>query len=241
MKILSIGNSFSQDAHRYLHAVAKLDGFDLKTVNLYIGGCTLRTHYLNMLDDVTAYGFEFNGEATGIKLSIRQALISDDWDYITLQQASPVSGKSETYFPYVQELAKYVRKYCPNSKIVLHQTWAYAEDSDRLKNLGYQSSREMLNDIRTAYEKASVAICADGIIPCGTVMYNAQQNGIERVHRDTFHAALGVGRYLLALTWYKFLTGREICDNAFDGFDEAVSKDEKKIIIQTVNEIIKGS
>ncbi len=34
MKILSIGNSFSQDAQRYLHALAKVEGVDLKTVNL---------------------------------------------------------------------------------------------------------------------------------------------------------------------------------------------------------------
>ena len=37
MKILSIGNSFSQDAQRYLHALAKADGENFKTVNLYIG------------------------------------------------------------------------------------------------------------------------------------------------------------------------------------------------------------
>lgn len=239
MKILSIGNSFSQDAHRYLHGVAKADGFDLKTVNLYIGGCTLRTHYLNMLDDVSAYEFEFNGENTGFKVSIRQALVSDDWDYITLQQASHVSGNSDTYFPYVEELAKYVRKYCPKAKIVLHQTWAYEENSERLKKFGYQSTKHMFSDVRTSYETAAANICADGIIPCGTVMYNAQQNGIERVHRDTFHATLGVGRYLLALTWYSFLTGRDILENAFDDFDEYVSKEERKIAIQTVNEVLK--
>ena len=59
MKILSIGNSFSQDAHRYLHKLAKQEGVDLKTVNLYIGGCSLRTHYLNMLGDYANYIFEF--------------------------------------------------------------------------------------------------------------------------------------------------------------------------------------
>ena len=64
MKLLSIGNSFSQDAQRYLHRLAKNDGTDLKTVNLYIGGCSLRTHYLNMLDDNAAYDFQFNGESS---------------------------------------------------------------------------------------------------------------------------------------------------------------------------------
>lgn len=30
MKVLAIGNSFSQDATRYLHQIAKADKFDLK-------------------------------------------------------------------------------------------------------------------------------------------------------------------------------------------------------------------
>ena len=39
MKVLAIGNSFSNDAMRYLHGIAKADGVDMKTVNLFIGGC----------------------------------------------------------------------------------------------------------------------------------------------------------------------------------------------------------
>ena len=38
MKILSVGNSFSQDAHRWLHHIAGLSGVSMETVNLYIGG-----------------------------------------------------------------------------------------------------------------------------------------------------------------------------------------------------------
>ena len=52
MKILSIGNSFSQDAHRYIHDIAKGEGVNIKCVNLYIGGCSLQTHYVNMMGDV---------------------------------------------------------------------------------------------------------------------------------------------------------------------------------------------
>lgn len=37
MKVLAIGNSFSNDAMRYLHGIAKADGLDMKTVNLFIG------------------------------------------------------------------------------------------------------------------------------------------------------------------------------------------------------------
>ena len=111
MKILSIGNSFSCDAQRYLQRIAKKDGVSIKTVNLFIGGCSLRTHYLNALKDSVAYAFQFNGEDTGIKVSISQALESDDWDVVTLQQASQFSPNFDTYSPYLEYLAEYVRKY----------------------------------------------------------------------------------------------------------------------------------
>jgi len=236
MKILSIGNSFSEDAQRYLHRLAKHDGVNMKTVNLYIGGCSLRTHYLNMLDDNPDYEFQFNGEKTGLKVSIRQLLASDDWDYITLQQASHFSPYHETYTPYIEELAEYVREYCPHSKILIHNTWAYEDGSDKLFNVAkFETGKDMLKSVNASYEKAAEAINADGIIPCGNAMMNALDLGMEKIHRDTFHAGWGAGRYLLALTWYKYLTGNDISNNTFNDFDAPVTDEERAIVIKAVN------
>ena len=237
MKILSIGNSFSQDAHRYLHLIAQADKCELRSVNLFIGGCSLRTHYLNMLDDAYAYTLEHNGESVGVKVSLRQALVGDEWDYVTLQQASPLSGKQDTYFPYIEELVEYVRKFCPNTRILVHETWAYENGSDRLKNLGFNSSEEMYNSISSAYLYAANAIRADGIIPCGKAMFELSKLGVS-VHRDQFHASLGVGRYLLALVWYSYLTGNSIMENVFDKFDLPVSNEERRLAIRVANEIL---
>lgn len=240
MKVLSIGNSFSQDAQKYLHHLAKQDGVELKTVNLYIGGCSLQRHYLNMLDDNAAYDFEFNGEKTGIKVSIRQALVSDDWNFITLQQASHFSGQYKTYSPYMESLAEYVRKYCPHAKILIHQMWAYEDGSEKLQSLSeFASSKEMLSALCDSYSKAAQQIKADGIIPCGEAMMKALEMGIGRVHRDGFHASLGVGRYLLALCWYKAITKKDISGNTFNDFQEPVSERERTIVIGAVNSVVK--
>jgi hypothetical protein len=51
MKILSIGNSFSQDAQRYISKIAAARGEELYTKNLHIGGCSLERHHSNMLTD----------------------------------------------------------------------------------------------------------------------------------------------------------------------------------------------
>ncbi|MBQ7384104.1 MAG: DUF4886 domain-containing protein [Clostridia bacterium] len=239
MKILSIGNSFSQDAQRYLHGIAKADGTKIKSVNLYIGGCSLRRHYINMLDNNADYDFEFNGEKTGIKVSIAQALASDEWDFVTLQQQSAQSTRYETFSPYLEALADTVRKYAPHAKIFMHQTWAYEDGSEKLRNLSESwTPEDMLSAVRESYEKAARDIGAYGIIPCGEAMMAATKLGIEKIHRDTFHASLGVGRYLLALCWYKALTGRDISDNSFGDFDVPVTDEERAIVIRAVNAVV---
>ncbi|MBQ9713868.1 MAG: DUF4886 domain-containing protein [Clostridia bacterium] len=239
MKILSIGNSFSQDAQRYLHGLAKHNGEEMKTVNLYVPGCPLRSHYINVLENNAAYDFEFNGVATGLKVSISQALASDDWDVITLQQASFYSGRYETYSPYIEEVAKFVRKYCPHAKIWIHQTWAYENESQLLKNLQiFERSEDMLAAICDSYAKAAKAIDAYGTIPCGKAMMKATELGIEKIHRDTFHASLGAGRYLLALCWYKAFTGKDISNDTFNEFDVPVTEEERQIVIKAVNSVV---
>ena len=128
MNILAIGNSFSQDATRYLHDLAKAAGKDLTVINLYIGGCSLSRHYRNMLSGERAYQLECNGHRTGFMVSLSEALLNRDWDYITVQQASHDSTQYETYQPFFCDLYKVVKEVCPNAKFYIHKTWAYESD-----------------------------------------------------------------------------------------------------------------
>jgi hypothetical protein len=229
MKVLAIGNSFSSDAMRYLHNIAKADGTEMKTVNLFIGGCPLSRHYANMHNDAADYDFEFNGERTGIKVSIRQALQSDVWDVVTLQQASSLSIDYNTYQPYLGALADYVRIHAPKAKIMLHQTWAYEQDSDRLtKELGYKNQTEMFDDLKSAYAKAAQKLGGMELIPSGEMFQNLIKAGAGHIHRDTFHASLGLGRLALGYVWYETLTGKNCADNSFAEFDEPVTEQDKK-------------
>ena len=88
MNILSIGNSFSQDAQRYLHQIAKAGGVNLNAFNLYIGGCSLSSHYRNMLSEERAYTLEMNGQSTDFYVSLKEALLNRNWDVVTIQQVS---------------------------------------------------------------------------------------------------------------------------------------------------------
>lgn len=156
MNILSIGNSFSQDAQRYLHQIARADGVKLTCVNLYIGGCPLSRHYRNMLSEKSEYSLEVNGSNTGFCVSLKDALLNRDWDVITIQQVSHNSMSYDTYQPYLDTLMAYVRQLAPKAKIAVHQTWAYEQDSKRLnEELGYSDYKQMLSDVTNAYQTAA--------------------------------------------------------------------------------------
>ncbi|MBE6561691.1 MAG: DUF4886 domain-containing protein [Ruminococcaceae bacterium] len=238
MKVLAIGNSFSQNAMTYLHDLAASAGTYMKTVNLYIGGCSLRTHYLNMLEDKPAYDFQFNGQSTGIKVTIKQGLMSDEWDVITLQQASPLSPDYITYQPYLDELAAYVRKYQPQAKLMIHQTWAYEDRSEALmRRMKLERSADMFAGIEKSYAAAAHAIGAAGIIPCGKAMLRAVENGIANVHSDSCHAN-DIGKYLQALVWYGYLTGKSAAEVAYKPNSEAVTEEDMAIARRTAAEVL---
>ena len=241
MNILSIGNSFSKDAQRYLHRIAKADGCTLNTFNLYIGGCPLSLHYRNMISEERAYMLEMNGESTGFKVSLKDALLNRDWDVVTIQQVSSKSPYYETFQPYLDKMVEYVRLCVPKAKIAIHQTWAYEQDSHRLNvELGYNNHSDMFNDIKASYEDAAEEINVDFIIPSGEAFQKLIASGVEKVHRDTFHASLGLGRYTLGLLWYAILSGNDVKNNTFCDFDEEISKADIEIAKQCVAEICKA-
>lgn len=240
IQVLSIGNSFSQDAHRYLHELARSEGVDLQTVNLYIGGCSLEKHFRNLKGDRREYTLEVNGHsAEGFMTGIREALTARSWDVVTLQQASHESYREETYQPYLNVLSDYVRENCPKAKLFLHQTWGYESGSERIRQHGFECYNEMFAQVMRCYDNAAEEVGADGIIPGGLAFQYAMEKGLGRIHRDTFHASYGAGRFLLALVWYGCITGNDISHVRFAEFDEKVSERDYHIVIEAAEESIR--
>ena len=238
MNILAIGNSFSQDATRYLYDLAKAAGKDLTVVNLYIGGCSLSRHYRNMLSGERVYQLEYNGHRTGFMVSLSEALLNRDWDIVTVQQASHYSTNYDTYQPYLNELAAYIRRCSPKAKLYIHETWAYEQDSARLNTMmGYQDFRDMYRDLHAAYEQSAKDIHADGVIPAGTMLMTLAHQGYT-VHRDTFHASYGLGRYALGLMWLRVLTDANVNGLALPAYDEPIDAEAAAIVRQTIMQLL---
>lgn len=235
MKVLCIGNSFSQDAASCLSGAAENQGADIYVENLYIGGCSLERHYNNMISGEKAYELEINGVSTHTDISLGEALEREKWDVVTVQQASHFSAFYDTYQPFISELVGFVRIKQPSAKVYIHQTWAYEDNSQRLIDNGFAIRKEMFEKIKENYRRAAEECEADGLIPSGQVFENMAAEGIK-CHRDTFHASLGAGRYALALTWIKALTGADINGNTFKNTAEPVSADEADIIKKAVDE-----
>lgn len=240
MKVLSIGNSFSTDAHRYLHQLAKINGVEMETVNLFIGGCDLETHWKNLTENNAFYDIETNGVNSVAGGSISQVLNSDIYDIITLQQASPLSGIYESTQPYLNNLTGYVKSIQPQAKIYYHQTWAYDTGSGHPGFLNYNNEQlKMYGCIKETATKASKATGA-GIIPTGDVIQQLRkrqefdcENGGLSLCRDSFHLSFDYGRFAAAATWLRTFTDKDIkCEN-FDGMDNKFIE----IILDTVNSI----
>ena len=225
MKILSIGNSFSQDAHAWLKPIFEEAGVPCENVNLYIGGCSLETHWQNMTSDVKAYDYEASGklsDGTG-KVSILEVLKDAPWDIITFQQASHFSGRPQTYIPYLPQLASAVQSVCPSARFYIHQTWAYEKESTHPAFLNYNHDQsEMFRRLCDANAMASRLIGAP-IIPVGktiqrlrdTCSYFDLSKGGMSLNRDGFHLSLLYGRYTASSVWFETLTGQDITESNF--------------------------
>ena len=238
-KILLISNSFGVDATRYLYGIARKAGEAVSVSCLFIGGCSLYRHYRNMLSEESAYQLHYNGHATPYKLSIKAALLADEWDIVTFQQVSDKSGDFSTYEPFLSELSAYVKKYAPCAKQYIHAIWAWSDERLKVRLTSpYKSSAEMFAADNKAYAEAARKIGADGVIPCTAAMAKLYAAIGDGAYRDGGHASHGVGRYMLGLVWYGTLFGKSVEDIGYNDFDEPVSDEEIKTAEKCATEAI---
>ncbi|MEA4888334.1 MAG: DUF4886 domain-containing protein [Clostridiaceae bacterium] len=245
-KILAIGNSFSEDAAAYLHDIAQQDGVETQVVNLYIGGCSLQQHDENITHDARVYRYDLNGSATDRPVSVKEALTEDDWDIVTLQQASHDSGLERTYYPYIINLSAYIKKYAPAASQMIHETWAYEINSSHEAFQRYDKNQDqMYRSLKAAYEKAADTLNL-AIIPCGEVIQNLRRlpefdvaAGGRSLCRDGYHMHMIYGRYAAAATWYETIFKKNIMKNTYLPPQNDPANDDEHlfcIIKQTVHD-----
>ena len=231
VRILAIGNSFSQDAvEQYLHELAEAEGISTIIGNMFIGGCSLERHVKNARDNAPAYAYRKIGtdgkKREKGKMSLETVLADEDWDYVSLQQASPFSGMYETYEASLPELIEFVKERLPKkTKLMLHQTWAYASTSKHSGFKNYNCNQlTMYQAIADAVKKAAKANKIKIVIPSGTAIQNARTSFIgDHLNRDGYHLDVKIGRYTAACTWFERIFKHNVVGNPYapEGLDEA--------------------
>jgi hypothetical protein len=129
IRLLTIGNSFSHNATHYLGDLAQADGNTLILREDNVGGSSFEVHWNKILafekDPKDKLGLYTEGK------SLKDDLTGGHWDFITIQQASIKSHDLATYRPFAAQLLEYVKKYAPDTTVLMHQTWEYRVDDSR--------------------------------------------------------------------------------------------------------------
>ena len=223
LRILAIGNSFSEDAvENNLWNMLDAAGIPAIVANLYIGGCTLERHWNNSVADAPEYRYRkvcggVSAEKYGVRLS--EALGDEPWTHVSFQQASGLSGLVSTYEPYLGSLLAYVKGRVPEGCIyAFHQTWAYAGSSDHPEFPVYGKSQEKM--YRRIMSATSSVLAAHPditlLIPSGTAVQNGRTSSLgDTFTRDGFHLDYTFGRYTAACAWFAALTGERASESTW--------------------------
>ena len=235
MKILFIGNSFSANATRYIREISQGELF---VRNLYIGGCSLETHARNIENDIPAYEYQVDAKALAMT-SIKSALLCEDWDVVSVQQVSSLSGIYDSYFPYIDTVIAEVRKYRPNARIVFHRTWPYNYSSTHPEYANYNNDTDLMERMIDNTAKQIAEKYGFDIIPSGVAVYKGfntpefdiRRGGETLTAPDTFHLSAEYGKYLAGLVLYRFFTGKSATRVTFfpDGCNENLIKKLQEI------------
>lgn len=177
IRVLTVGNSFAENALTYLPQLARAAGHHLVVGKANLGGCTLERHWRHVAAFEKDPGDKEGSPYGGGKHSLDKLLKEESWDFVTIQQVSYRSHDLSTYEPYARDLHRYIKERAPGAKILAHQIWAYRVDDPRFvpKNEGKEphTQEEMYRQVRKAYHALAADLKLDGIIPSGDAMFAA--------------------------------------------------------------------
>lgn len=193
LKVLMIGNSFSICVGRYLPRIVSCQKkHRLLLTSTYIGGCSLEKHAGNLVaadndKDFKPYTIDI-WDSSDLRChkhfagNVNELLQQNKYDIVTVQQASLFSVDYNYYQPYADQIIEYIRKYNPDAKIYIQQTWAYRADSIFF-NMDFPvaglNPDTMHTKLTAAYKKFAEAT-GFPLIPVGQAVSYARENALYK-------------------------------------------------------------
>ena len=253
LKILCIGNSYSKDTMNFVPEILQDLGIrNFSVGHLYIAACSAMRHYANLVEDPTIYpekgvqNYQYklhNGTkwVTKNEHPIKDAIQSDNWDFIIIQhKSSDVLDSEKDEIGYYKKLLLEVKKYHPNATYVWNMTWAGSES--------YTNNKQMYK-YNQIIEYTPLYYEMDGevsfFIPVGTAIQNARSSYLgDTMNRDGAHLSYGVGCYTASLTFVGSITGLDISKVEWRPTEDTsqsdpITVDEQKIAIESAQNALK--
>src|SRR5690606_7638324 len=251
IRILALGNSFSEDALKeHLYGLFDAAGIPVTIGNLYIGGGSLQDHWENIEQNRNAYKYQKinrDGELEETEgYTIHRAMADDNWTHVSIQQVSQNYGQYVTWQAILPDVYNYVAPRANNPEVtfLLHQTCAYAQNSthDGLANYD-KDQTQMYEAIVDAVNKAKDLVHIDFVVPAGTAIQNVRTSVIgDNVTRDGYHLNSGIGRYTAACVWFEAITGQSVIGNTYkpsgmSGYEAEIAQHAAHTAITTPLEV----
>lgn len=248
--VLGIGNSFTEDLFWRVPELLDKDTMLVDLNILVIKGGSLKDHASLMKNDKADYLLmhfdNSTGEWTKDTACYSAVIMAREWDVISLQECSQLSGNYSFISQYLPSVLDRLQHDCPFASIYWHFTWAYPIGSNHpgLANYDY-SQQKMYHDILAVSEKVMrgrFQDCIAGLIPTGAVIQNLRDSTqIITEHdfcRDDLHLDLTIARYAAACTFYQAVLAPRIGSSILERYNHPDDTSHSDADYQQIREIV---
>jgi hypothetical protein len=202
LRILAIGNSFTDDAMTYIDALVKASNIDDSKLCLYEaskGGASLDMWIDYFNSDTNIYLRHITGKIQMDSQGTMSQLLAQPWDVIVIQQVSNLSYLWSSY-SYLKEYIEIINSACTNKKVCLafQLVWSHTQ-----AEMPY-----VLQGNVACCQKMTQRYGIDVIIPTGTAIQLARETNLNDalyMTRDRWHLNLGIASYIASCTWFEAL------------------------------------
>lgn len=225
LKVLDIGNSYTDDATALLPLIVKNSGVDLSDFVLckMVRGGASFMDWCNVNDDIDTKSYCFRRVIGSLSISLdsencaagdgslfRKVLSKVDWDVIIIHQVSTYAPYYEmwnSFAPsgYLDKFISIIRQYCPDAEIgflLVHSYW------DNYKGNKEHSSIDRWGKIALSVQQFQAEYGVRLIIPYGTAVENLRLSAANNEYdltRDGSHCGKGLCQYVAACCYYESL------------------------------------
>lgn len=227
LKVLNIGNSYTDDATAMLPLIAKNSGSDLSDLCIYNatrGSACFKNWYDRYYDnDNYEYGYRIRKVLGGIDANVttgdgigtdgslfRELLDNEIWDLIVINHRSIYAPYYDRWTTdsdagFLENLLKLIKSKQPQVVIgflIVHSYWDnYTANKERSS---FERWKLISNSVKKLCEDYDISF----VIPYGTAVENLRSSSLNNEYdltRDGTHCGFGLCRYTAACCYYESL------------------------------------